>query len=118
MSEYFPSKYFNRSEFACQCGCGFNTIDYAVVDALEVIREHFDQPVTVTSGCRCKSHNKAVGGSTGSQHLQGRAADIIVKGVPARLVQELAENIGVSGLGSYDTFTHIDSRNGRSRWSG
>jgi len=109
-----------RDEFACQCGCGFNTIDYAVVAACDAIREHFDQPVTVTSGCRCESHNRSpqVGGSAGSQHLLGRAADIIVRGVPPELVQELADNMGVGGLGSYSHFTHIDSRNGHSRWEG
>lgn len=115
----WPTQYFSRSEFACQCGCGQSTIDYEVVAACIAIREHFDRSVHITSGVRCKAHNKAVGGSPNSQHLFGRAADIVVQGVPASIVQQFAEeNLGVKGLGKYETFTHIDSRNGRARWEG
>jgi uncharacterized protein YcbK (DUF882 family) len=115
----WPTPYFSRAEFACKCGCGQNTIDYEVVAACIAVREHFDRPVRITSGVRCKAHNKAVGGSRHSQHLFGRAADIVVDGVPAEIVQQYAdENLGVKGLGSYDSFTHIDSRNGRARWDG
>ena len=115
---YWPARHVKRAEFACKCGCGLNTIDFAVVAACDAIRAHFDRPLTVTSGCRCEAHNRAVGGSEGSQHLLGRAADIVVEGVPASLVQELARNMQMPGIGSYDDFTHIDSRNGRARWQG
>ena len=112
------NKYFSRSEFACKCGCGQNTVDAELLNYLIQIREHFNSPVKVTSGNRCKSHNRAVGGSISSQHLYGRAADIVVRGVDPIEVQNYASSIGVSGLGSYETFTHIDSRNGNAAWSG
>lgn len=113
----WPTPHFTRSEFACKCGCGFNTIDYEVVSACHAIREHFDQPIKITSACRCPSHNKAVGGSENSQHLYGRAADLQVKNIDPALVQEFVEeNLDMGGLGKYNTFTHIDSRNGRARW--
>lgn len=114
---YFPSQHFQRAEFACKCGCGFDTIDFGVVAACDAIREHFKRPCVITSGCRCKAHNKAEGGSTGSQHLLGRAADIVVQGVPSKIVADYAERMGLGGLGRYSTFTHIDTRHGRSRWS-
>ena len=112
------SKHFTRAEFACNCGCGFDTVDFELVQTLEKIREHFDQPVTITSGCRCATYNKAIGGEPGSQHMRGRAADIQVKNIPPALVHELAELLGVGGLGEYPTFTHIDTRHGKSRWAG
>lgn len=113
------SEYFKRSEFACKCGCGFNTMDFQTVEWLTEIREHFDAPVKVTSGCRCVTHNAAVGGTSVSQHLLGRACDIQVKGVDPDEVADFAEDIGASGVGRYATFTHIDSRNGRMvRWEG
>jgi uncharacterized protein YcbK (DUF882 family) len=111
----WDSRYFQRSEFACKCGCGADTIDYELVRALDDIREHFDRPVVITSAVRCESHNKACGGAAGSQHLRGRAADITVYGTPPAVV---AEQMGLGGIGVYDTFTHIDTRHGRSRWQG
>lgn len=107
---------FDREEFACQCGCGFDTADAALLEYLETIRSHFDRPVWITSGCRCDEHNDAEGGSPDSQHLLGRAADIVVDGVPPSIVAELAEQLNIPGVGRYETFTHIDTRTGFARW--
>lgn len=110
------SENFYRSEFACKCGCGFDTVDVALLDTLERIRRYFGKPVTVNSGCRCEGYNKGIGESAKSQHILGRAADISVKGVFPVDVADYAESIGVSGVGRYSSFTHIDSRNGSARW--
>jgi uncharacterized protein YcbK (DUF882 family) len=116
------SPYFDRSEFACHCGCGFDTVDADTLYALELIREHFDAPMTINSGCRCPSHNDAIGGSTGSYHMQARAADIVVEGVSPDEVADFAEQGPLKdrgGVGRYDTFTHCDTRtNGPARWTG
>jgi len=109
------SEHFQRSEFACKCGCGFDTVDYSLLEILEDVRWHFNKPVTVNSGCRCPNYNLIIGGSTGSQHMFGRAADITVKDTkPSEVQGFLADHDG--GLGSYDTFTHIDTRGYLSRW--
>ena len=111
------SENFNRSEFACSCGCGFDTVDAVLLEALEAIRVHFDKPVKVTSSCRCPSHNFDVGGAAGSQHKKGRAADIQVSSVSPDAVASFAEDLGLS-VGRYQSFTHVDSRSGApSRWS-
>ena len=108
---------FERHEFACACGCGFDTVDAELLYWLQRIRDHFDRAVHVTSGCRCPEYNRRVGGSAESQHLKGRAADIVVDGIPAHLVQELAEDYKLPGIGKYDDFTHIDTRSGaHARW--
>lgn len=114
------STHFSRREFACRCGCGFDTVDAELLAVLEEVRQHFDAPVVITSGCRCASHNQRVGGSPGSQHLLGRAADIQVRGVaPAAVAQHLEELYpGRFGIGRYATFTHIDTRNSASRFRG
>ena len=110
---------FTRSEFACKCECGFDTIDSEIVEACYFIRDHFGRPVTINSACRCESHNRSVGGSSGSQHKLGRAVDIVVEGVPAHVVQALVEEeLDMGGLGRYNGFTHIDTRHGRARWEG
>ena len=110
------SEYFKRAEFACSCGCGFDTVDAVLLEALEAIRSHFKQPVVVTSGCRCEAHNEAVGGSKNSQHKKGRAADIQVVSTSPAEVASFAEDLGMS-VGRYETFTHVDSRSGPpARW--
>lgn len=106
------SPHFKRPEFACKCGCGFDTVDTVLLEALEAIRSHFASPVIITSACRCIAHNAAVGGSPSSQHLLARAADIYVKEIEPKEVADYAERLGLS-IGRYDAFTHIDSRSGK-----
>ena len=113
------SAHFNREEFLCKCGdCGFDTVDAKLLEMLEAVRELFG-PVTITSGCRCKAHNSAVGGSTRSQHLLGRAADIVVHGVAPWIIAEFCIEMGFPGVGTYGSWVHIDSRSGdNARWTG
>lgn len=111
---------FSREEFACKCGCGFDQIASDTVHICQAIRHHFDAPVTITSACRCPTHNAAVNGSEKSQHVVGTAADVVVSGVEAAEVYAFLEEnstvFGVGGLGSYRHFTHLDTRNRRARW--
>lgn len=65
------------------------------------------QPIRITSGFRTKAHNTLVGGSPNSQHLLGKAADIVVQGMTPHDVQRLL-NAWDGGLGCYKTFTHVD----------
>lgn len=112
------SDHFSRSEFACKCGCGFDTVDTELMDILIFVRENFDSPVTITSGCRCKSHNAAVGGAPDSQHLYGRAADIQVKGYSPHEVASVINHEWPDqyGLKVYSSWVHVDSRG--EKWRG
>jgi hypothetical protein len=61
---------------------------------LQPVRDHFARGVKVNSGFRHPDVNKAVGGSTTSDHCKGFAADIEIPGVPnAELAQWIADNI-------------------------
>lgn len=113
------SKNFKREEFACNCGCGFDTVDYELIQVLEDLRRTFQSPVIINSGCRCKKYNGAIGGAKNSQHTKGRAADIMIPDVAAVHVADFLENRYPDkfGIGRYDAFTHIDTRtNGPARW--
>lgn len=119
------STYFTSNEFDCHgSGCCSSTlINPELVKYLQKIREHFNAPITITSGYRCTTHNSRVGGATGSRHTKGDAADIVVKGVSPREVAKYAESIGIKGIGLYETsadgfFTHIDTRPTKSFWYG
>lgn len=112
------SPYFKISEFRCKCGCGNVLYAYELLDVLEDVREHFNVPVIINSAYRCLTHNKAVGGSPLSQHMNGNAADIVVKGINPKRVADYLESKYPNryGLGRYKSFTHIDVRKNRRRW--
>jgi uncharacterized protein YcbK (DUF882 family) len=120
MVDYKLSANFFRSEFACKCGCGFDTVDAELIIVLQDIRDHFNQPVDINCGCRCRVHNnRTPGAGKNSQHLYGRAADIRVSNVQPATVQEYLRGKypGKYGIGHYYDFTHIDTRTGSAaRW--
>ena len=114
------SKNFHRDEFACKCGCSFSTVDVELLEVLELIRKKFNKPIKINSACRCDEYNKKIGGSYGSKHRQGVAADIVVKGINPETVYNFINNYMPNsyGIGKYNSFTHIDVRNSKARWKG
>lgn len=111
---------FRVREFACTDGSDPIFVSPDLVTVLQKIRTHFGKAVTITSAYRTPSRNKAVGGTTYSQHLYGMAADIKVSGVSPKKIASFAETLlqNSGGIGIYDTFTHIDVRATKSRWNG
>ena len=111
---------FRVKEFACTDGSDPIFIDSDLVNILQKIRTHFGKSVTITSAYRTPGKNKAVGGTTYSQHLYGRAADIKVNGVSPKKVAAYEETLLKikGGIGTYSTFTHIDTRTIKARWKG
>ena len=104
-------KHFKKNEFTCKCGCGMNNISIELVKVLEEIRNHFGQPCIVTSGCRCATHNKRVGGVQGSRHVVGKAADIYVKGVSSSTLLAYTKSLVNQGKLRY-TYTNNSNMNG------
>ena len=80
------STHFNRSEFACKCGCGFDRVSPDLIDILEHSREATGLSYKITSGCRCAKHNASEGGMFDSDHLTGEAADIQCMNSNSRMV--------------------------------
>lgn len=52
-------------------------LDKLVINVLDPLREAFGSPIKVTSGYRSYLVNKMVGGVKNSQHMSGKAADIV-----------------------------------------
>ena len=76
---------FKPTEFRCTCGhcTGYPSYMKRVeLKHLQKIRDHYDRPMIVTSGLRCKHANNASTGSlSNSLHLVGRACDFYMAGV-------------------------------------
>ena len=73
---------FKKAEFKCLCGkCnGYGDgIASSLVKTLQNLRDKYGA-VKITSGYRCESHNKKVGGSANSKHMKGQAADFYIDG--------------------------------------
>lgn len=107
---YKVGKHFKVKEFQSKDGHPVVLIDDVLVTMLDQIRDYFGKEVIINSGYRTASHNAAVGGVAKSQHTLGKAADIVVKGVPPAAVQSYAYDHLNGTVGTYTTFTHIDTR--------
>lgn len=109
---------FTVKEFACKDGSDYILIDTELVKLLQSIRTYFGKPVVINSAYRNADYNKKIGGATSSQHVEGRAADIVVQGVDPKKVAEYAESLmpKKGGIGLYSNFTHVDTRSKRARW--
>lgn len=107
---YQIGKHFKVREFQSKDGHPVVLIDDGLVKMLDQIRDYFGKEVIINSGYRTASHNAAVGGVSNSQHTLGKAADIVVKGVPPAVVQTYAYDQLNGTVGTYSTFTHIDTR--------
>lgn len=119
-------KNFCVREFACRDGSDTVFVDSDLVAVLQAMRDHFGQPVHVSSGYRTPAHNRTVGGAENSQHLYGRAADIQIDGVSVAEAAAFAETLlpDTGGIGRYPPkagraagWLHVDTRAGKSRWA-
>lgn len=117
MNKFQLTKHFNLREFQCR-HCGQVKVDSRLVNKLQMFRYIVGQPITITSGYRCPTHNKAVGGAPKSKHMEGIAADIRVEGMTPKQVAELADKAGFTGIGIYKNFVHLDIRPNKARWIG
>ena len=80
-------RHFTAGEFACKCGCGWPSLPRrSLLELCDRVREGFGAAATVSSGLRCESHNRAVGGVARSRHKAGKAVDFSVAGKTAAQV--------------------------------
>ena len=61
-------KNFTEKELSCKCSCKMFNMDEEFLIRLQAFRYLLNMSMTITSACRCKAHNKAVGGVDTSCH--------------------------------------------------
>ena len=105
-------QYFKIEEFKCKCGCDAIRIHPRLLEQIDNARDRAGIPFKITSGYRCKNHNRAVGGAVDSQHLKGTAVDIACSNSADRLIIIKALiQAGFTGIGIAKHFVHGDIRN-------
>ncbi len=91
-----------------------------IAEVMEEVREHLgDRSIRVNSWYRDPVTNRRVGGASKSRHLSGDAVDFVVSGISPPQVNRQLESWWNSqgGLASASSFTHLDARGYRARWS-
>lgn len=122
------SKNFYAFEFFTKApGVTEHYFDERLITADQIIRDHYDHAVTITSTFRPPAYNASIGGSPKSQHLKGKANDFSFRNTAMQqdynhqirtkgpLYHKL-KRAGINGFGLYDNFGHIDTRETPAFW--
>jgi uncharacterized protein YcbK (DUF882 family) len=120
------SKNFTRNEFACQgenCCSHSAPLHPDLIDGVQALRDEIGCALNISSGFRCRTHNKAIGGKENSFHTLGMACDILIpNSISAKQFSKMTRNIAQfenGGIGVYKSFIHVDVRNnGPANWTG
>lgn len=118
-----PSVHLTWDELACHDGTPYpvrwrGTRAILLAAAFEAVRaEVGGWPLLVTSGYRTERWNRRIGGAANSQHVQGRAVDLVpVKGLDVVVLALAAASVrrrrttALCGIGVYPEFLHLDVR--------
>ena len=120
------TKNFTLDEFKCKDGTEVPVVFLKNVqllaENLQVLRDHLNVPIDLSSGYRTPEYNKKVDGEDQSLHLVAKASDITTRDFTPdeiadtieKLIQEGKMKQG--GLGRYNGFTHYDVRGTKARW--
>ena len=120
------TKNFSKEEFDCNDGSEMPINIYhnmvKVANQLQTLRDYIGKPIQVNSAWRSEEYNASIGGVKNSQHIMGRAADIVIKGMTpievSKIIEELISKGDMlqGGLGIYSSFVHYDIRGTKARW--
>ena len=121
------TKNFSKEEFDCNDGSEMPINIYhnlvKVANQLQILRDELKKPIHINSAYRSEEYNASIGGVKDSQHIMGRAADIVIKGMTPIEVSEVIEDLIQKGdmlqggIGIYSSFVHYDIRGTKARWN-
>lgn len=113
-----PWKFFTLEELKCKCGKCKSTgeeMDVTYMHKVDLLRQVYGSPLTVSSGYRCPAHNSEVS-TTGQKgpHTTGKAIDFSISLEAAYRLIYIALQLDFTGIGikqagaSEHRFIHID----------
>jgi len=116
----YVAPYITEDEYQCSCchklppdfNPGLPSYAY-LFNSFRRIREEWGKPLKISSGYRCPSHNKAIGGSYLSVHMFGLALDIDVGTVEEvnrlfNIIVGIDKDLRIGKYTRSGTFIHID----------
>lgn len=114
------TEHYNAKEFRCKCGQRHATVISSVlVEKIELLHEALGASKgIITSGYRCPTHDRNVGGNGYGQHTKGTACDIIFynrngQPISSKIVSCKAQDLGFGGIANITSeyiYTHLDVR--------
>lgn len=112
------SAHVKYHEIKCHCGiCDGGTVSPYILAAFEEIRhECGGKPITITSGFRCPTWNKSVGGVATSYHMRGLALDLLFPPHIDKREFYLSCARHSQGCGLYSWGCHIDVGRTKKQW--
>jgi len=122
--EHWPWPNFSPEELASN-GNGAVEMEIQALNKLQSLRDEWGEPLHLNSAYRDPDYNFRIGGAKHSQHPQGTAFDINMRGWPlskCKRFAEMAYKHRFTGFGGYVTgsgdpkFIHIDARGSKARW--
>jgi len=93
-----------------------------LANQLQILRDRLNRPIKINIAFRPVFWEHKQGRSGNSQHVYGKAADIVVKNMPPQQVFKEIESLInrgdmlQGGLSAYQNFTHYDIRKTKARW--
>ena len=113
--DYQISEHFKLREFASKDGADLVKYSTELLALLETLRSYGGFTIAINSGYRTAAYNRAVGGASKSQHVEGTAADITVKKdgktVDAALICCLCQLLEFPGVAYISPRSlHVDAR--------
>lgn len=105
-------RYFDITEFdSPDIGSGGEMMQESTLNMLDDARGIAGIPFKINSGYRTPEHNKKVGGTSNSAHLDGYAVDIACSDSRSRwIIVEALIMAGFNRIGIADTFIHVDNQ--------
>lgn len=111
--------HINAQELRCKCGGKHDILyDMDLLNKVEKLAAILGvDMITITSGYRCPTHDKKVGGNGRGQHTTGRAMDVKFckngKFISTKIISCVAQDIGFNGIANINasyTSIHLDNR--------
>lgn len=92
-------------------------IDFYSMDCLQNFRDEVGKSFIINSAYRSPDYNTFIKGATTSQHMKGKAFDISMHNHgDIEELAEVAREFGFNGIGYYNTFLHVDTRESTAFW--
>ena len=126
--EFLKSRFFNIEEQIRVNNSYLDDINYLepnlilLANNLQALRDFLNTPISINISYRPKWYELSRGRSGNSQHVKFKAADITTSKYSPNQVADAIEllisqgKMQEGGLGRYNSFTHYDIRNKKSRW--